>query len=77
MKGSEIRSALQSDHDAKLVHCICALAEKVSAQQQEIQQIAQMIDMQSAIIGDLINATENIKSATDLIRGIRGAEGTA
>lgn len=74
MKGSEIRAQLQRDHDPKLVHCICSLAEVVSAQRQEIMQIAQMIDLQSGIIKDLVNAAENIQSITDKLRGMRGTD---
>ena len=72
MKGSEIRATLQGSHDPRLVHCICSLAEKVSGQQQEIMKLAQLIDIQSQIIKDLLNTTENIQHATDKLRGMRG-----
>ena len=74
MKGSEIRAQLQGNHDPKLVHCICSLAEVVSAQRQEIAMLAEMIDVQSQIIKQLVDTAESIQNITDKLRGMRGTD---
>ena len=68
MNAREIRQALQHDHDPKLVNCICAIAESLSAQQQEIQTLAEMLNQLSDILMQLGATTEAATNAVDEIR---------
>jgi len=58
MKAREIREALQGKIDPKILHCICELAETVSAQQQEIMELAKIQDNCINMIHQLDVTTE-------------------
>ena len=68
MKAREIRQAMQQDHDPKLVNSICAIAESLSAQKQEIQTLAEMLNQLSDILIQLGATTEAATNAVDEIR---------
>lgn len=68
MKAREIREALQGKIDPKILHCICELAETVSAQQQEIMELAKIQDNCINMIHQLGVTTE---VAVDKIKHMR------
>lgn len=72
MKAREIRASLQADHDPALVHCICSLAEMVSAQQQEINTLAEMMNSLTDILMQLGATIEGATNAVDEMKKIRG-----
>tara|TARA_Y100001951_G_C11173043_1_gene201425 strand:- start:178 stop:402 length:225 start_codon:yes stop_codon:yes gene_type:complete len=59
MKAREMREALQGKVDPKILHCICELAEKISAQQQEIMALAKIQD-------DCINMIVQLGATTEV-----------
>ena len=68
MRAREIREALQHDYEPKLVNCMCAIAESLSAQQQEIQTLAEMLNQLSDILIQLGATTEAATNAVDEIK---------
>ena len=72
MKAREIRQRLQERVDGELLHCLCGLAETVSAQQQEIQALAEMLDKLTDILLQLGTTIEMTQGAVDKIKKIRG-----
>jgi hypothetical protein len=69
MKAREIRETLQGKVDPKLLHCMCEIAETASAQQQEITELANIMN---GIIDNLLKLGVTIESATSKIESIRG-----
>jgi len=74
MKAREIREALQHNTDPKLVHCLSLLAETVSAQQEEIDQLAEIQNKCIDLIMQLGVSVEGAKNAVDVIKSIRGED---
>ena len=68
MRARAIRETLQHNHDPKLVHCLCTIAETVSAQQQEIIILAELLDKVLDVVTELGKTTEVATSAVDAIR---------
>jgi hypothetical protein len=68
MKARDIRAALQGKVDPSLVHCLCAVAETVSAQQQEIMALAKIQDTCIDVIQKLGITTE---AAVDKVKKLR------
>jgi len=74
MKAREIRERLQSKADPEIVVCLTALAESLSSQQQEIMELAKMLNEVTNILLQLGATTEAATNAVDEVRGIRGNE---
>jgi len=75
MKAREIRARLQGKVDPELIICLCGVAESLSAQQQEIQMLAEMLDKLTDILLQLGTTIEMTQGAVDKIRKIRGVNG--
>ena len=75
MKAREIRARLQGKTDPELIICLCGIAESASAQQQEIQTLAEMLDKLTDILLQLGATIEMTQGAVDEIRKIRGIDG--
>jgi|TARA_R110000823_G_scaffold78499_1_gene178845 hypothetical protein len=74
MKAREIQSRLQGKADPEIVICLTALAESLSAQQQEIMALAELQNKAMDVILQLGATTEAATNAVDEVRGIRGNE---
>tara|TARA_R100000781_G_scaffold7829_1_gene7382 strand:- start:1629 stop:1853 length:225 start_codon:yes stop_codon:yes gene_type:complete len=74
MKAREIRERLQGKADPEIVVCLTALAESLSSQQQEIMELAKMLNEVTNILLQLGATTEAATNAVDEVRGIRGNE---
>lgn len=72
MKAQEIRATLQGNHNPKLIHCICSVAEELSAQKQEIAMLAESLDRTLAILLQLGAVTEQATNAVDDLKKMRG-----
>ncbi len=72
MKARDIRQMLQGTTDPKVVTCLCGIAESLSAQQQEIIQLAQAFDSLTDILMQLGAITEQTNSAVTDIKKVRG-----
>ena len=72
MKARDIRAMLQGKHDPELITCICGVAESLSAQQQEIQTLAEMLDSLTNILMQLGATIEGATNAVDDMKKIRG-----
>ncbi len=72
MKAREIRARLRGKADPELLLCLCGIAESASAQQQEIQMLAEMLDKLTDILLQLGTTIEMTQGAVDKIRKIRG-----
>ena len=68
MKARDIRAALQGKVDPSLVHCLCAVAETVPAQQQEIMALAKIQDTCIDVIQKLGITTE---ATVDKVKKLR------
>jgi hypothetical protein len=68
MKARDIRAALQGKADPTLIHCICAVAETVAAQQQEIIAIAKIQDTCINVIQKLGVTTETAVNRVEKLR---------
>jgi len=66
MKGREIRETLQGDVDPKLVHCLCSVAEDVSAMGQEIHAIAELLNQLTDVIAGVVETMEEVKNSVKL-----------
>ena len=72
MKSHDIRQILQKTTDPNIVMCLCGIAESLSAQQQEIMQLAQAFDSLTDILMQLGSITEQTSSAVADLKKIRG-----
>ena len=75
MKAREIRARLKGKADPELIICICGVAESLSAQKQEIQMLAEMLDKLTDILLQLGTTIEMTQGAVDKIKKIRGING--
>ena len=71
MKAREIRERLQGKADPEIVTCLTALAESLSAQQQEIMALA---ELQNRAMDTLLQLGSTIESATNVVDKIRGSD---
>ena len=71
MKAREIRERLQGKADPEIVTCLTALAESLSAQQQEIMALA---ELQNRSMDTLLQLGSTIESATNVVDKIRGSD---
>jgi hypothetical protein len=71
MKAREIRERLQGKADPEIVTCLTALAESLSAQQQEIMALA---ELQNRAMDTLLQLGATIESATNVVDKIRGSD---
>tara|TARA_R110002051_G_scaffold186772_4_gene256507 strand:+ start:232 stop:456 length:225 start_codon:yes stop_codon:yes gene_type:complete len=72
MKARDIRAMLQGNADPKLIQCICALAETVSAQQEEINQLAEIQNKTIDLTMQLGTSMETAVDSVESINKIRG-----
>jgi hypothetical protein len=72
MKARDIRAALQESHDPKVINVLCTLAESLTAQQQEIMALAEMIDKLTELTLQLGTTIEGATNAVDEMKKIRG-----
>mgnify|MGYP003627884895 FL=1 len=61
MKGREVREVLNGNADPKIVHCIAEVAERVSAMEQELNALAQLLDSITDVIAGQSETMEQIK----------------
>jgi len=71
MKAREIRERLQGKTDPEIVICLTALAESLSAQQQEIMALA---ELQNRAMDTLLQLGATVESATNVVDKIRGSD---
>ena len=71
MKAREIRERLQGKADPEIVTCLTALAESLSAQQQEIMALA---ELQNRAMDTMLQLGTTIESATNVVDKIRGSD---
>ena len=71
MKAREIRERLQGKADPEIVTCLTALAESLSAQQQEIMALA---ELQDSAMDTLLRLGAVVESATNVVDKIRGSD---
>ena len=71
MKAREIRERLQGKADPEIVTCLTALAESLSAQQQEIMALA---ELQNRAMDTMLQLGATIESATNVVDKIRGSD---
>lgn len=69
MKARDIRAQLQGKHDPQLVHCLCSVAEEVSAMGQEIQVVAELLNSLIDLIAAMQEVTEATQKAVDNVKG--------
>ncbi len=74
MKARDIRAALTGHADPAVIHTMCGLAETLSAQQQEITTLAELLDHLTDILLQLGVTIEKTQGAVDVIRKIRGVD---
>jgi len=74
MKARDIRAALQGTVDPKIIFALCGLAETVTAQQQEINTMARMMNQLTDILMQLGVSIEGATNAVDELRKIRGID---
>ena len=72
MKARDIRAMLQGNADPQLIKCICALAETVSAQQEEINQLAEIQNKTIDLTMQLGTSMETAVDSVESINKIRG-----
>lgn len=68
MKAREVREQLKDHADPRVLRVIEALAEDISSMKQVVLELANMMDQQTTIIGDMVNVTGRVKSANDALR---------
>lgn len=61
MKGREVREALSSNADPRVVHCIASVAEEVSAISVELNAMAQLLNSMVDLTAGLTETMEQIK----------------
>ena len=71
MKAREIRSRLKGKVEPELLVCLTALAESLSAQQQEIMALA---ELQNRAMDTLLQLGATVESATNVVDKIRGSD---
>ena len=71
MKAREIKERLQGKADPEIVTCLTALAESLSAQQQEIMALA---ELQNRAMDTMLQLGTTIESATNVVDKIRGSD---
>ena len=69
MKAREIKERLQGKVEPEIVNCLTALAESLSAQQQEIMALA---ELQNRAMDTLLQLGATVESATNVVDKIRG-----
>ena len=69
MKAREIKERLQGKVEPEIVTCLTALAESLSAQQQEIIALA---ELQNRAMDTLLQLGATVESATNVVYKIRG-----
>ncbi len=72
MKAREIRERLKNKADLQVSHCLEALAEQLSVQQQQLMDMALMQDQVVAIVSNFVNGLEGMKEATESMNKIKG-----
>ncbi len=75
MKAREIRAYLRGRSDPQVTHCLCSIAESLSSQQQEIMELAEILNKQLDILLQLGATVEVATNAVDAMRKIRGTNG--
>jgi|ETNmetMinimDraft_30_1059905.scaffolds.fasta_scaffold310974_1 hypothetical protein len=73
MRAREIREYLKikGGADPNVTHCLCAIAESLSAQRQEIMVMAEMMNNLTDILMQLGTTIEGATNAVDEMRKIR------
>ena len=71
MKAREIKERLQGKADPEIVNWLTALAESLSAQQQEIMALA---ELQNRAMDTLLQLGATVESATNVVDKIRGSD---
>jgi|14BtaG_2_1085337.scaffolds.fasta_scaffold11651_3 hypothetical protein len=74
IKAREIRATLHENTDPKIIHILCEITESMNAQQQEINQLAELLNNVTDLIMQLGATIEGTHNAVDAIKGIRGDE---
>lgn len=63
MKGREIREALQGKMDPTQLHCLCSVAENVSALEVELTALSQLLNSMTDVLGGIVETMEAVKDA--------------
>jgi|TARA_Y100000310_G_scaffold51935_1_gene47819 hypothetical protein len=71
MKAREVRERLQGKIEPDVVVCLTAISESLSAQQQEINILAEMMNNLTDILMQLGTTIEGATNAVDELRKIR------
>ncbi len=74
MKGREVRERLKGKCDPEIITCIAGIAESLSAQQQEIMALAELLDKTIDLTMQLGVTIEGTQNAVDTMKNIRGDE---
>jgi hypothetical protein len=71
MKAREIRERLKGKIDPEVLTCLCAMAESLSSQQQEISMLASTIDRLADILMQLGATIESATNTVDEMKKMR------
>ena len=71
MKAREIRERLKGKVDPEVLTCLCAMAESLSSQQQEISMLASTIDRLADILMQLGATIESATNTVDEMKKMR------
>ena len=72
MKARDIRAMGQGKVDPDVLNALCSVAESLSAQNQEIMQLAEMMNNLTDILMQLGTTVEGATNAVDEMKKIRG-----
>jgi t-SNARE complex subunit (syntaxin) len=72
MRAREIRVMLNGKAESEVILCLTAIAESLSAQQQEISTMAEMMNNLTDILMQLGATVEGATNAVDELKKIRG-----
>jgi|TARA_R110000823_G_scaffold25742_4_gene75787 hypothetical protein len=65
MKAREIRAALQGKMDPEQLHCLCSVAEEMSAITQEIHAVAELLNQFVDVVGGITETMGEIREIAE------------
>lgn len=74
MKAREVRAMLNGKVENEVIICLASIAESLSSQQQEIMELASVIDKLTDILMQLGTTIEGATNAVDDMKKIRGMD---
>jgi len=74
MKAREIRVMLNGKVEDKVIICLTSIAESLSSQQQEIMELAAVLDKLTDLLMQLGTTVEGATNAVDDMKKIRGMD---